>query len=237
MRNATDRTRRLVISKEKGQPHNPAPAEKPQQPGHDGLGAAAAVGRLHFGGFRRGGARDAGSETLGLDKKQRSYQRAGMRRSAHEAYFTVHGDPVTHALLRAVSPFLATLCWASPGRSPAGLQPSVRRKLPRPPGPSVPWPRFSAQSRDRLSSRSNSSPRHAASSVGTDKSLRWPCEYEARASKPYFRPAGRRYYSLDGPERCLPKPPAGGSLFVTSGPLGAFGTLCARFFTSARRLR
>ncbi len=67
--------------------------------------------------LRRGGARNAE-----IDKKQRSYQRAGTRRSAHEAYFTVHGDPVAHVFLRAVLPFLATLCWASPGRPPAGLR-------------------------------------------------------------------------------------------------------------------
>ena len=36
-------------------------------------------------------------------------------------------------------------------------------------------------------------PRHPASSVGTGVSLRWPREYDARASKPSFRPAGRRY--------------------------------------------
>ena len=72
--------------------------------------------------------------------------------------------------------------------------------------------------------------------MGTSESLRWPREYEARASEPSFRAAGRRYYLLEGPERCPPKPRRC-IFFVISGPRGAFGTLSARLFTSPRRLR
>ena len=75
-----------------------------------------------------------------------------------------------------------------------------------------------------------SPPRHPASLVGTGESLRWPCEYEARAFKPSFRSAGRRYYFLDGPERCLPKSLAGLS-FSSSLVLSVHSGLFLRGFS------
>ena len=45
--NAPNSIRPLLVSEEKGQPHHPAPANKPKQPGDNRFRAAAAIGRGH----------------------------------------------------------------------------------------------------------------------------------------------------------------------------------------------